>query len=92
MGTVSVVKRKCGSPNCHCAQGQGHPQTLFLFQDEEEGRRRCKLVRRADEARLLKAGDRYRQFRDDMKRLRAIDSEEKLILMALARGRAIHYE
>ena len=50
------------------------------------------MVRRADEARMLKAGDRYRQFRDDMKRLRAIDSEEKLILMALARGRAIQYE
>ena len=92
MGTVSVLKRKCGKPNCHCVDGPRHPQTLFLFKDEKKGRRRCKLVRRADESRMLQAGDRYREFREDMKRLRAIDSEEKRILMALARGRAIHYK
>lgn len=92
IGTVSVVNRKCGSPNCHCAEGAGHPQTLFLFKAKEEGRRRCKLVRRADEARLLRAGERYREFREDMKQLRAVDLEEKRILMALAEVRAIRYE
>ena len=92
IGTVSVVRRKCGNPRCHCAEGPGHPQTLFLFNDEKEGRRRCKLVRRADEPRLIQAGDRYRQFREDMKRLRAIDLEEKRILMALAELRAIRYK
>ncbi len=92
MGTVSVVNRKCGNPNCHCAEGPGHPQTLFLFQDPKEGRRRCKLVRRADEARMLRAGERYREFRGDLKRLRAIDLEEKRILVALAEERAIRYE
>jgi len=91
IGTVSVVNRKCGSPNCHCVTGPGHPQTLFLFKDEKEGRRRCKLVRRADESRMLQAGERYRKFRADMKRLRAIDFEEKRILMALAELRAIPY-
>ena len=92
MGTVSVVNRKCGNPNCHCVQGLGHPQTLFLFKDEKTGRRRCKLVRRADEAWMLQAGKHYREFRDDMKKLRAIDLEEKRILMAFAEERAIHYE
>ena len=92
IGTVSVVNRKCGNPHCHCLQGPGHPQTLFLFKDDKEGRRRCKLVRRADEARMLQAGQRYREFRDDMKQLRAIDLEEKRILMALAEVRAIRYE
>jgi hypothetical protein len=80
IGTVSVVNRKCGNPNCRCVEGPGHPQTLFLFKDEKTGRRKCKLVRRADEVR------------DDMKKLRAIDLEEKRILMALAEERAIHYE
>jgi hypothetical protein len=92
IGTVSVVNRKCGNPNCRCVEGPGHPQTLFLFKDEKTGRRKCKLVRRADEARMLRAGEHYRQFRDDMKKLRAIDLEEKRILMALAEERAIHYE
>ena len=75
IGTVSVVNRKCGNPTCHCIKGPGHPQTLFLFKDEMEGRRRCKLVRRADESWMLKAGERYREFREDMKALRAIDLE-----------------
>ena len=90
VGTVSAVLRKCGNPRCHCAQGRGHPQTLFLFTDED-GQRRCKLVRRADEARLQSAGERYRLFREDMKRLRTIDRREKQILMALRDARALRY-
>ena len=92
IGTVSVVNRKCGNPNCHCVSGPGHPQTLFLFKDKKEGRRRCKLVRRADESWMLRAGERYREFREDMKQLRAIDLEEKRILMALSEVRAIRYD
>jgi hypothetical protein len=90
VGTVSVVNRKCGKPNCHCATGQGHPQTLFLF--KEDGRRRCKLVRRADEHRLQTAGENYRRFRENLKLLRAIDRAEKQILMALMKTRSIRYE
>ena len=92
IGSVSVVNRKCGNPNCHCVEGPGHPQTLFLLKDQKTGRRRCKLVRRADEARMLRAGERYREFRTDLKQLRAIDLAEKRILMALAEVRAIRYE
>jgi hypothetical protein len=92
IGTVSVVNRKCGNPTCHCVNGPGHPQTLFLFKDETKGRRRCKLVRRADESWMLKAGERYREFREDLKALRAIDLEEKQILMAIAEVRAIDYK
>lgn len=92
IGTVSVVSRKCGAPSCRCVEGPGHPQTLFLFKDDKEGPRRCKLIRRADEAQMLRAGERYREFRKDMKQLRAIDLEEKRILMALAEGRAIRYK
>lgn len=91
IGTVSVVRRKCGKPTCHCADGQGHPQTLFLFKDEE-GRRICKLIRRMDEARWLKAGKNYREFRDDLKQLRAINQRELEILMALRERMAIFYE
>lgn len=92
IGTVSAMSRKCGDPSCHCVAGPGHPQTLFLFKDHQDGRRRCKLIRRADEGRMLRAGERYREFRKDMQRLRAIDRAEKQILMALAERRAIRYE
>ncbi len=90
VGTVSIVRRKCGKQSCHCAHGPGHLQTLFLFKDKN-GRRRCKLVRRADETRLLEAGKHYREFRKDLKQLRAIDRREKEILMALRDLRALHY-
>lgn len=92
IGTVSRIRRKCGNPRCHCTEGASHLQTVFLFKDVKAGCRRCKLVRRADEARMLRAGKRYRGFRVDMKRLRAIDIEEKRILVALAEERAIRYE
>ncbi len=92
VGTVSAVQRRCGNPGCHCAQGPGHPQTLFLFTDPKLGRRRCKLVRRADEPRLLLAGRHYREFRADLKKLRALDQRELHILMELMEARAIRYE
>jgi len=92
IGTVSEVLRKCGNPRCHCSEGLGHRQVIFLFKDKDGDRRRCKLVRRADEKRLIKAGKRYREFREDLKRLRTIDREEKEILMAIAYKRAICYE
>ena len=92
MGSVSLVNRTCGNPTCHCVHGPGHPQVLFLFKDKETGQRRCKLIRKADEHRMLSAGKRYRKFREDMKRLRAMDKQEKQILMALAEGRAIRYK
>lgn len=92
IGTVSMIRRKCGNPNCHCAKGPGHPQVLFLFRDTNTGQRRCKYVRKDDESRMLRAGEHYREFRKALKRLRAIDKQEKQILMALAEKRAIHYE
>lgn len=92
VGTVSVVKRKCGNPKCRCARGLAHPQTLFLFMDKEESRRRCKLVRRSDEDRIHRAGERYRQFRKDLRQLRAIDQREKQVLMALMEARTIRYK
>lgn len=89
VGSVSLVRRKCGNPSCHCAHGPGHLQTIFLFQDNK---RRCKLIRRADEARLHQAGKHYRKFKEDIKQLRAIDRGEMEILMALRNLRAIHYK
>ena len=91
VGSVSRVHRKCGNARCRCAEGKGHPQVIFLFKGEQ-GRRRCKLIRRADEKRMLKAGDRYRLFRADLKRLCAIENQIRQILVAIMEERAILYE
>jgi hypothetical protein len=64
---------------------------LFLFMGED-GRRHCKLVRRQDEERLLRAGRSYRANRDALRRLRAINQGEERILVALMKARALRYE
>jgi hypothetical protein len=90
-GSVARVHRKCGNPRCRCAAGKGHAQVIFLFKDERGESRRCKLIRKADERRMLKAGDRYRQFRADLKRLYAIENQIRQILVAIMEERAIQY-
>ena len=91
VGSVARVRRKCGNPRCNCLSGQGHPQTIFLFKDDQ-GRRRCKLIRRADEARMHKAGDRYRKWRKALNQLRAIENRQRQILLAEIKERAIFYK
>jgi hypothetical protein len=30
-GSLALTHRRCGKPNCHCAQGEGHPLWLLTF-------------------------------------------------------------
>jgi hypothetical protein len=30
-GSLAVIHRRCGKPNCHCARGEGHPLWLLTF-------------------------------------------------------------
>jgi len=91
VGTVSWVDRTCGKPGCHCARGGGHRQMQFLFKDAE-GRRRCRLVRKADHKRMARASDRYHAFRDGQRKLQSIEKEESQILVALRRKRQLTYK
>jgi hypothetical protein len=91
VGTLSWVDRRCGRPSCHCARGPGHRQAQFLFADAQ-GRRRCKLIRKADEDRLQEAHQRYRHFRAGLRELAAIPKQEHALLMDLMRARGLHYE
>lgn len=90
VGTVSVVERKCGKLTCHCATGDRHPQVTFVFTDRD-GIRRCKLIRRADEERVMEAYARYQEFKDALRKLRAINMEEKQILLAVRDYRSLTY-
>ena len=91
VGSVARVQRKCGNPLCGCREAQGHPQTIFLYKDDQR-RRHCKLVRRADEDRMQKAGARYRKWRKAFNRLCAIENRQKQILVAEIKKKAICYE
>jgi len=90
VGTVSWVERTCGRAGCHCADGPGHRQLQFLSRDRQ-GRRRCQIVRKADQKRLLRASAIYAAFREDVRGLKAIQNEEEAILVALKEARQISY-
>ena len=90
VGTVSELRARCGKPGCRCASGPGHPQMRLLY--AEAGRRRCKLIRKADEERIRAAGQRYRQLRSDLRELAALNSREIRLLRELIRRRGLRYE
>jgi len=41
-GSLSLTHRRCGKPNCHCAQGEGHPLWSLTFM--VNGKRRVERI------------------------------------------------
>ncbi len=41
-GSLALTHRRCGKPNCHCADGQGHPQWSLTFMDA--GKKRVERI------------------------------------------------
>lgn len=90
VGSVARVHRRCGNPRCGCRDGVGHPQVLFL--SKAGTKRRCQLIRRADEKTMLEANRRYREWRKAWRRLRAIENRQKEIWLAEMKKRALKYK
>jgi hypothetical protein len=61
-GTLLVRKRKCGKPNCKCAEGEGH-ESLFLV-ISENGRTRQFFVPKDWESRVRQWVADYHRVRD----------------------------
>lgn len=89
VGTVSEVHARCGKPGCQCVRGPGHPQMRWLY--AEAGRRRCKLVRKADEARMRQAGARYRALKRVLRDLAALQARELRLLRRLVQQGGLRY-
>ena len=90
VGTVSEVRARCGKPGCRCARGEGHPQMRLL--SVEGGRRRCKLVRKADAERIRTAGARYRRLKAALRDLTALHTQKLRLLRELVRKRGLRYK
>lgn len=90
MGNVYDVLRRCGNPSCHCAVQPGHRQTLWIF--TEQGRRRCKFVRRQDAERVKQAWRRHRDCRKTLREIRALNQRELALLRVQIRKRRVYYE
>jgi hypothetical protein len=58
-GSLVVQRRRCGKPNCHCAEGVNLHETLALSYSEH-GRSRTLVLPASERAAVQAAIDRYR--------------------------------
>jgi hypothetical protein len=87
VGNVYDVMRRCGNASCHCAAKPGHRQTLLIY--AENGRRRCKFVRRQDAQRVKLAWLRYRECKKALRELRTLNNREMGFLRVQLRLRDV---
>jgi hypothetical protein len=92
LGTLRRAKRPCGNPRCgKCADGPSHEQVV-LYHTTADGKRTSRFVRRSEEARFEQAAVAYRRFREAIKELKHLDSEEIELIGALKQSRSIMRE
>lgn len=60
-GSFVTLHRKCGKPNCHCVQGEGHA-TDYLSTCQE-GRTRLLYISAETRDKVAEEAGNYRQFR-----------------------------
>ena len=83
-GSLGRRSRVCGRPNCRCARGELH-ESVFLSVAIER-RTRQVHVPAGDEVRVTQGVERYRKWHQLLRRVAALDSEEKDLIEALARA------
>jgi hypothetical protein len=73
-GSLLERPKFCGKPGCKCTKGQPHPPSLYLSR-LVEGTVRQIFIRAADHERAKKEALSYKEFRQALRRWRAIDKE-----------------
>ena len=80
----------CGKAGCRCTKGQPHPPSLYISR-LEEGTARHFFIRAADHQRVRRDALAYKEFRQALRRWRAIDKELNQIWEALGEAREGSY-
>ena len=73
-GSLLERPKFCGKPGCKCTQGQPHPPSLYLSRLVGDIVRHL-FIRAADPERARKEALSYKEFRQALRRWRAIDKE-----------------
>ena len=89
-GSLSLVKRTCGKPNCRCAQEPCHK--AWVLRGAWEGRERCQVVRKADVQDVQSLVDACKLYQTHLRRLEAIAKQQKDILRDLMERRRVKYK
>lgn len=88
--SLSLVKRTCGKPNCHCATEPGHE--VWVLTTSEHGQRRCQVVRQDDVTEVQRRLTTYKEYREGLRALDATHKEEKQLLRGLMEKRNVPYK
>ncbi len=70
-GSFNTVYRKCGKPNCRCADGRGHPLDQIVF--NEGSRPKCRVVPGDEVLWVEKMIGNRREFRRQRRELKAVE-------------------
>jgi hypothetical protein len=65
-GTILQLRRRCGKPQCHCAEGEPHVNWVLSY--SEKGRTRMLVVRPEELPALRNDLGRYRAALADLER------------------------
>lgn len=90
IGSLSKVRRTCGKPNCRCAERPSHE--VWTLATSRQAHRRCQVVRQADVDAVQERLVIYKDFRAALRRLEAIQNEERSLLRGLMEKRDVPYE
>ena len=60
-GSLYTLRRRCGKPNCHCAQGELHASTVLSYRGQGRPQNITPLPEQLADVRQLT--DAYRRFR-----------------------------
>ena len=63
-GSLVTLRRRCGKPGCHCAQGQRHEAPALSY--SEHGRTRVVMLAQCDVAAVTAALERYRAAKTEL--------------------------
>lgn len=89
-GSLSLVKRTCGRPTCHCAKSPSHE--AWVLGTYAKGKQRCQVVRQADVEDVSARVACYKELRAALVRLEAIGKEELALMRGLVKHRHIPYK
>ncbi len=78
-GSLSLSHFRCGKPNCHCAQGEGHPTWSLTYM--VQGKRRVLYIPPDWVAAIRQRVETGRAFQDAVREVLAANAE----LLALTR-------
>ena len=73
-GSLLERPKFCGKPGCKCTRGQPHPPSLYLSR-LVKGTARHLFIRATDHERARKQALSYKEFRQALRRWRAIEKE-----------------